>query len=109
VQGPPPEPRSDENHPYVEKQDMIIYSTTITIHLTTVSKLEIINLGEIKEFLGVEIIRNRSDRSISICQIVSDSDGLFKIDEFLIMFLDSAILRSLLRFLPLCGYTRGLV
>jgi hypothetical protein len=41
--------------------------------------------------------------------ILSDSDGLLKIDDFVMMFIDSAILRSLLRFLPLCGYTRGLV
>jgi hypothetical protein len=40
---------------------------------------------------------------------LSDSDGLLKIDDFVMMFIDSAILRSLLRFLPLCGYTRGLV
>ena len=36
--------------------------------LTKVSKLEITNLGEIKEFLGVEIIRNRSKRSLIITQ-----------------------------------------
>jgi hypothetical protein len=40
---------------------------------------------------------------------VLDSDGLFKIDDFVMMFIYSAILRSLLRFLLLCSYTRSLV
>ena len=34
--------------------------------LTSISKLEVSNLGEIREFLGVKIIRNRSKRSIII-------------------------------------------
>ncbi len=36
--------------------------------ITTKTKLEVSNLGEIKEFLGVEIIRDRSKRSIIITQ-----------------------------------------
>jgi len=34
--------------------------------LKDTSKLEVTNLGEIKEFLGVEVIRDRSKRSIII-------------------------------------------
>ena len=36
--------------------------------LTTTSKLEVTNLGEIKEFLGVEIIRDRKKKSLIITQ-----------------------------------------
>ena len=38
------------------------------INLTKLSRLEVSNLGKIKEFLGVAIIRNRSTRSIIITQ-----------------------------------------
>jgi hypothetical protein len=34
--------------------------------LSNISNLEITNLGEIKEFLGIEIIRDRSKRSLYI-------------------------------------------
>ncbi|KAF1925481.1 uncharacterized protein M421DRAFT_70010, partial [Didymella exigua CBS 183.55] len=36
--------------------------------LTTTSKLEVTNLGEIREFLGVEIIRDRKKKSLIITQ-----------------------------------------
>jgi hypothetical protein len=36
--------------------------------LSNISNLEITNLGETKEFLGVEIIRDRSKRSLYITQ-----------------------------------------
>jgi hypothetical protein len=36
--------------------------------LTSTSKLDITNLGKIKEFLGVEILRDRAKRSLIITQ-----------------------------------------
>lgn len=54
--------------------DILVFAKTKEIanniykDLTEYSKLEISNLGEIREFLGVEIIRNRSNRSIYLTQ-----------------------------------------
>jgi hypothetical protein len=54
--------------------DILVFAKNIDLvnnlysEITSTSKLEITNLGEIKEFLGVEIIRNREDRSIIITQ-----------------------------------------
>ena len=54
--------------------DILVFAKDIELvnnlykDLTKTSKLEITNLGEIKEFLGVEIIRNRSKRSLIITQ-----------------------------------------
>lgn len=54
--------------------DILVFAKTkelvnnLYLDLTKISKLGITNLGEIKEFLGVEIIRNRSNRSIAITQ-----------------------------------------
>jgi hypothetical protein len=54
--------------------DILVFAKNINlvsnlyIDLTKVSKLEVTNLGEIKEFLGVEIIRDRSKKSLIITQ-----------------------------------------
>ena len=54
--------------------DILVFASSIDLvnnlykDLATISKLEITNLGEIKEFLGVEIIRDRSRRSLIITQ-----------------------------------------
>lgn len=54
--------------------DILVFAKDITLvnnlykELATSSKLDITNLGEIKEFLGVEIIRDRSKKSIIITQ-----------------------------------------
>jgi hypothetical protein len=51
----------------------VFASNTILVNnlykdLSSISKLEITNLGEIKEFLGVEIIRDRKNKSLIITQ-----------------------------------------
>ncbi|XPS72906.1 hypothetical protein M3J07_005050 [Ascochyta lentis] len=54
--------------------DILVFAKDITLvnnlynELVTTSKLEVTNLGEIKEFLGVEIIRDRSKKSLVITQ-----------------------------------------
>jgi hypothetical protein len=54
--------------------DILVFAKDINLvntlykELTSTSKLEVTNLGEIKEFLGVEIIRDRYKRSIKITQ-----------------------------------------
>jgi hypothetical protein len=54
--------------------DILVFAKDIMLvnnlykDLTTTSKLEVSNLGEIKEFLGVEIIRDRTKRSLLITQ-----------------------------------------
>ena len=54
--------------------DILVFAKTKELvdnlykEITTKTKLEVSNLGEIKEFLGVEIIRDRSKRSIVITQ-----------------------------------------
>ena len=54
--------------------DILVFSSRLSLvkdlykDLTKISKLEVTNLGEIKEFLGVEIIRNRSKQSLIITQ-----------------------------------------
>jgi len=54
--------------------DIIVFSKNIDLintlyrDITNISKLEITNLGEIKEFLGVEIIRDRTKKSLIITQ-----------------------------------------
>ena len=54
--------------------DILVFaSNTILVNnlykdLSSISKLEITNLGEIKEFLGVEIIRDRKNKSLIITQ-----------------------------------------
>jgi hypothetical protein len=54
--------------------DILVFAKDIKLvnnlykDLSRISKLEISNLGEIKEFLGVEIIRDRAKRSLIITQ-----------------------------------------
>jgi hypothetical protein len=54
--------------------DILVFAKHIKLvdnlyrYLSRISKLDIPNLGEIKEFLGVEIIGNRSKRSITITE-----------------------------------------
>jgi len=54
--------------------DILVFSKDLNLvkelynNLTKISNLEITNLGEIKEFLGVEIIRDRSKKSLVITQ-----------------------------------------
>jgi hypothetical protein len=54
--------------------DILVFAKDISLinslykDLTSTSKLEVTNLGEIKEFLGVEIIRDRSSKSLIITQ-----------------------------------------
>lgn len=54
--------------------DILVFAKDISLinslykDLTRTSKLEVTNLGEIKEFLGVEIIRDRANRSLIITQ-----------------------------------------
>jgi len=54
--------------------DILVFAKDISLvnslykDLSRISNLEISNLGEIKEFLGIEVIRNRSKRSIIITQ-----------------------------------------
>ena len=54
--------------------DILVFARDISLvnslykDLTTTSKLEVTNLGEIKEFLGVGIIRDRAKRSLIITQ-----------------------------------------
>ena len=54
--------------------DILVFAQNIDLinnlykDLSRTSKLEITNLGEIKEFLGVEIIRDRSNKSLIITQ-----------------------------------------
>jgi hypothetical protein len=71
-----------DNSVFINKENSIILATHVNdilvfakhiklVHnlyryLSRISKLDMPNLGEIKEFLGVEIIGNRSKRSITI-------------------------------------------
>ena len=54
--------------------DILVFASNIILvnnlykELSSISKLEITNLGEIKEFLGVEIIRDRKKKSLIITQ-----------------------------------------
>jgi hypothetical protein len=54
--------------------DILVFAKDINLvnnlykDVSRISKLEITNLGEIKEFLGVEIIRDRTKRSLLITQ-----------------------------------------
>ena len=54
--------------------DILVFAKDISLvnnlykDLTSSSKLEVTNLGKIKEFLGVEIIRDRANRSLIITQ-----------------------------------------
>jgi hypothetical protein len=65
--------------------------------------------------IALKLLRDRLALHLGYLYIVFcsnmllDLDRLLKINNFVIMFIDSAILRSLLRFLLLCSYTRGLV
>ena len=52
---------------------LVFASNTILVNnlykrISSISKLEITNLGEIKEFLGVEIIKDRKNKSLIIIQ-----------------------------------------
>ena len=54
--------------------NLLVFTKTKTLvdnlylEITTKTKLDVSNLGEIKEFLGVEIIRDRSKRSLYLTQ-----------------------------------------
>jgi hypothetical protein len=54
--------------------DILVFAKNLELinslhkELVTTSKLEVSNLGEIKEFLGIEIIRDRSKKSLVITQ-----------------------------------------
>jgi hypothetical protein len=54
--------------------DILVFAKDISLlnslykDLTSTSKLDVTNLGEIKEFLGVEILRDRTKRSLIITQ-----------------------------------------
>ncbi|RYE04909.1 MAG: hypothetical protein EOP33_08175, partial [Rickettsiaceae bacterium] len=64
--------------------DILVFAKDISLvnnlykDLVSTSKLEVTNLGEIKEFLGVEIIRDRSKKSLIITQRNFLNKVLFK-------------------------------
>ena len=69
--------------------DLLVFAKTRNLiddlykEISKISRLEITNLGEIKEFLGVEIIRDRSKKSIIITQRSFTRNILYKYNKLL--------------------------